>query len=65
LLVKSTLDNEFAGYEIEDSEVSETVEGTVYEFNLEKDETDMEVSIDTAGTVIKKETKTEEDEEDD
>ncbi len=63
--VKSTLDNEFASYEIEVSEVSENAEGTFYEFELEKDETEMEVVIDQSGKVVKKEVETEDDEEDD
>lgn len=63
--VKSTLDNEFASYEIEESEVSENAEGTFYEFELEKDETEMEVVIDQSGKVVKKEVETEDDEEDD
>jgi uncharacterized membrane protein YkoI len=62
--VKSTLDNEFASYEIEENEVSENAEGTFYEFELEKDETEMEVVIDQSGKVVKKEVETEDDEED-
>ncbi len=63
--VKQTLDSEFAGYDIEEVEISETVDGKVYEFALEKDEIDMEVAISSDGTVVKKEVKKEDDEEND
>jgi len=61
--VKQTLDTEFAGYKIEEAEISETAEGSVYEFELEKDKTNMEVAISPDGKVVKKEVKTEKDEE--
>ncbi|GEM_PF-3574364 len=38
-------------------ELSETTEGTVYEFIIIKGETEMEVVIDTKGTIVKKEQK--------
>lgn len=62
--VKQTLDQEFAGYDMEEAEVSETADGKVYEFALEKDETDLEVAISTEGIVVKRDVKNEEDEED-
>jgi len=62
--VKQTLDNKFAGYDIEEVEVSETMDGKVYEFAMEKDETDMEVAISPDGKVVKKEVQKEEDKED-
>ncbi len=62
--VKQTLDNEFAGYDIEEAEISETPDGKVYEFALEKDDTDMEVAISPDGSIVKKEVKKENDEED-
>lgn len=61
--VKQTLDTEFAGYDIEEAEISETAEGTLYEFELEKDKSEMEVAISPEGKVVKKEVK-EEDEKD-
>ncbi|GAP43372.1 MAG: hypothetical protein EOL88_03220 [Bacteroidia bacterium] len=61
--VKQTLDTEFAGYKIEEAEISETAEGSVYEFELEKDKTNMEVAVSPDGKVVKKEVKTEKDEE--
>ncbi len=50
--------------DIEEAELSETAQGTVYEFSLEKNDTDMEVAISPEGKVIKKEMKTENDAED-
>tara|TARA_R110001606_G_scaffold287005_1_gene435153 strand:+ start:372 stop:863 length:492 start_codon:yes stop_codon:yes gene_type:complete len=55
--VKQTLNSQFKGYKIEESEVSETVEGKVYEFALEKGKSDLEVAIAPNGTVVKKEVK--------
>jgi len=63
--VKQTLDKEFAGYDIEEAEVSEAVDGKVYEFALKKDETDLEVSISLDGKVVKKEVKKEDEEDND
>jgi hypothetical protein len=57
--VKQTLDSEFADYNIEEAEISETAEDTVYEFALEKGEQEMEVAIAPDGIVKKKEVKTE------
>jgi len=53
--VKTTLDTQFSGYRIEEAEISETSENSVFEFELEKGEQVMEVAIDTHGKVIKKE----------
>lgn len=63
--VKQTLDNEFAGYKIEEAEISETAKGQVYEFELEKDKTNIEVAVSPDGKVVKKEVKTEKEEEKD
>ena len=63
--VKTVLDTEFKGYDIEGAEVSETPEATVYEFSLEKGDNDYEVAIDKAGKIIKKEKKSEENDEGD
>jgi len=62
--VKETLDKEFKGFEMEEAEVSETTTGKVYEFALEKDDTDVEVAIAPNGTIVKKETKKENDDDD-
>lgn len=61
--VKQTLDSEFVGYKIEEAEISETADGSVYEFELVKDETEMEVAISPDGKVVKKEVKAEEEED--
>lgn len=63
--VKTSLDTEFSGYKIEEAEISETSEGSVYEFELEKGEQTMEVAIDTNGKVIKKGMMEEGDEDND
>lgn len=63
--VKQTLDNEFRGYKIEEAEISETAEGQVYEFELKKDKVVMEVAISPDGKLLKKEVKTEKDEDKD
>ncbi len=62
-VVKITLDSNFAGYEIEEAEISETSEATVYEFELENGETVMEVAISPSGRVVRKEVKQEDDDE--
>jgi hypothetical protein len=63
--VKSTLESEFKGYNVEMAEVSETHEGKVFEIKIENDEHEMEVVIDGNGKVIKNESKNEQDEEGD
>ena len=63
--VQNTLNTAFAGYKIEESEISETAEGTVYEFELEKGKTEMEVAIDASGKVLKKEVEEEHEEKED
>lgn len=63
--IQATLDSEFAGFEIEESEISETPKGTLYEFELEKGEVEMEVQIDSNGKVINKEVSNDEDDGED
>lgn len=63
--VEATLNKEFADFKIEEMEISETVEGKVYEFMLEKKETSLEVAISPTGKVVKKEVVTEKDGEED
>ncbi|MBT2161282.1 PepSY-like domain-containing protein [Zobellia barbeyronii] len=55
--VKTTLDTEFLGYKIEEVEISETQEGSVYEFELEMGEEELEIVIDTNGKVVNKKIK--------
>ncbi len=59
--VKATLDNQFAGYRITESEVSETANGQVYEFLLKEGGEKTEVAITKDGTVLKQ--KNEEEDE--
>lgn len=59
--VKSTLDNDFSGYTIEEAEIAETPKGKFYEVTIEKGSDEMEVVINISGEVIKK--KVEEDED--
>ncbi len=61
-VVKNTLDSEFAGYKIEVAEISETADGKVYEFGLEKGKSDIEAAISSDGKVIKKEERKEDEE---
>ena len=63
--VKTSLENESAGAKIEESEVCETKEGKVYEFVIHKGENEIELQINDAGKVIKKEQSDEEQEEED
>ena len=56
-IVMNALKAEFEDYEIEEMEISETVEGKVYEFGIEKGNTEMEVAINANGTIVKKEQK--------
>lgn len=53
--VKSAIDAEYAGYKIKESEISETTNGKVYEFELKKEEERLEVAIDMDGKIVKKE----------
>tara|TARA_R110001599_G_scaffold129017_3_gene303070 strand:+ start:3635 stop:4120 length:486 start_codon:yes stop_codon:yes gene_type:complete len=62
--VKRTLNTQFKGYDIEESEVSETAKGKVYEFALEKGDSDLEVAIAPNGTVVKKEVKKDNEDKD-
>lgn len=61
--VKSKLDNEFSDYKIEESVVSETPEGKVYEFELKAGKEEMDITIDMSGNVVKKERVEQEEEE--
>ncbi len=63
--VKTTLSNEFSGFKVKEPELSETKKSEVYEFELKKGETHMDVAIAPNGKVVTKETKKENDEEGD
>lgn len=60
-MVMEVLKTNFKGYDVEEMELSETADGKVYEFGLEKDGKEMEVAIDTSGKITKKEEKKDED----
>lgn len=62
--VKATIQKEFDGYKIEESELSETADGKMYEVELEKGDIEMEAIIDANGKLIKKETIKEDKDED-
>jgi len=64
--VKACLEKQFEGYKVEEAEVAESPEGTVYEMEIEKGKSEMEVSISATGKVLEKEQAKEEggDEED-
>lgn len=63
--IMKALENAFPGNEMEESEISETAKGMVYEFDIEKGETEMEVAIDTNSKIVKQEVKTEDNEDKD
>ena len=63
--VSQTLASEFPGAKIDESEISETESGQVYEFEIKKDKETMEVAIKPDGTLVKKESAKEEGEDDD
>ncbi|XCF04771.1 PepSY-like domain-containing protein [Tamlana crocina] len=57
--VKATLTSSFPGYEMEEAEISETHDGSIYEFEIEKGEAEMEVAIDKNGKIVNQEVKKE------
>lgn len=52
--VKTTIDKNYAGYKMKESEISETAKGKVYEFELVKGKSKVEVAFDMNGKLIKK-----------
>ena len=63
MMVKQTLDKEFASYKIEEAFLSETQEGQFYEFDLKKGKDEMEVVISPDGKDVKKDMKTDKESE--
>jgi len=59
-----SLESTFPGYKIEEAEISETAEGMFYEFEIEKGKSEIEVTINTFGKVIKKQTDKDKEDED-
>lgn len=62
--IMSSLKKAFPGYEMEEAEISETQNGLIYEFTIEKGETEIEVAINTIGKIVKQEVKKEDEKED-
>jgi uncharacterized membrane protein YkoI len=61
--VLGSLKNEFSEYNLEEVEFIENSEYKAYEIKIETDEVDIEVVVDSNGTILKKEIKNEEGEE--
>jgi len=61
--VMESLTANFPDYEVEEAEISETASGMVYEFAIEKGESELEVAIDSTGKVVMKKEMDEEDED--
>ncbi|MEP0984363.1 PepSY-like domain-containing protein [Ekhidna sp.] len=62
--IRAILDENFTDYEIEDAEIAETPAGISYEMEIEADDEEFEVTIDSEGTLTKKK-ESEEDGEND
>jgi len=63
--VNATLEKEFAGYKVVESEISEKATAKQYEFEVKKGDDKFEVAIDLTGKVLKKEAVKKEDKEKD
>ncbi len=61
--VTASIRKEFAGYKTDESEVSETEKGKVYEFVLSKGNEKLEVAFSNDGKLLRKESVKEENEE--
>ncbi len=61
--IKTNVDSVYAGYEIEEAEVSETGKGKQYELKLEKGETSIGVFYTEDGTFVKEEKEDEKSDE--
>lgn len=64
-IIKAVLLKEFPDYSVEEAEISETAEGKFYEFEIEKGENEMEVTIDKEGKIVKKEMEDDSEDEND
>ncbi len=63
MAVKMSLNKNFRGYNVVEMEISEKASGMLYEFEVEKGSSKMEVALDASGKVVKKEMKSKEDKE--
>ena len=59
--IKAALSQKFKGYKIDEADISETMNGKVYEFDIEKGNIKKEVAIDFSGRVVKQEVINDED----
>jgi len=58
--ILSSFETNFPGYEIEEAEIAETMEGTFYEFEIEKGKKEMEITMDSHGKVLNRQLEEEE-----
>ena len=63
--VRSILDVEFAGFEIDGAEMIENTDGIFYEIELEKGDVEIEVLMDSFGAILEKEVITKDDDDND
>ncbi len=63
--IANTLDKEFPGYKLVESEISETVKGKLYEFEIKTGNVKKEVAINADGTLVKIVTETKKGDEKD
>ena len=61
--ITKTLAKEFPGYKISVSEISETIKGKIYEFDLKSGVNKKEVAVNADGTMVKKDAREKEEEE--
>mgnify|MGYP001559809761 CR=1 FL=1 len=59
--INTTIAKEFSDYQVKEAEVSETKNGTVFQFELSKEKTVLDVTFSRDGKVVKKEVNTEKD----
>jgi uncharacterized membrane protein YkoI len=62
-VIKQTLAKDFDGFRIEEAEISQTPEGSVYEVKVEKGEEEWELVFDANGKLIEKKAIEEDDED--
>lgn len=59
--IRTVLKSKFPKYKIEEAEIAETSDGSVFEFQLEKGNENLEVVIDKKGAILKQEVATDEE----
>ena len=53
--MQANLDKSYSGYKIEEAEISETKDGVVYEFEMKKGKSKVEVTMNKSGKIVKSE----------